>query len=410
MKAFLDNRATFLCPMLMLLMANTAVAQERGPAWGRHVIDDSSHGADGVRLTDVNGDGLLDITTGWEEGGIVRVYRHPGHQLVRNKWPAVTVGRVVRPEDAVFADLDGDGAVDVISSCEGRNETMFVHWAPGNKRDYFNEQAWKTAAIPATEKQSKWMFCLPAPIDGRHGIDLIVSSKGARAMVGWLEAPADPRQLDQWKLHQIREAGWIMSLRLADIDNDGDQDIITSDRKGPRRGCHWLENPGPVAKQKQPWKQHAIGTGNREVMFLDYADFDGDGLRDVVVPSRPGEILLHRRLPGKRVTWQTSKLPFPSNVGLGKSATVADINGDTQPDIVLSFEHSQDRSGLVGMLRKRKAKRESWQQQEISGPVGTKFDLVKPYDIDGDGDLDLLTCEERENLGVIWYENPQRQK
>ena len=29
-------------------------------------------------------------------------------------------------------------------------------------------------------------------------------------------------------------------------------------------------------------------------------------------------------------------------------------------------------------------------------------------DIDGDGDLDLLTCEEVHDLGVFWYENPTR--
>jgi hypothetical protein len=44
----------------------------------------------------------------------------------------------------------------------------------------------------------------------------------------------------------------------------------------------------------------------------------------------------------------------------------------------------------------------------ISGPLGIKFDLVKLIDLDGDGDLDVLTCEESENLGVIWYENPAR--
>ncbi|MCB9783057.1 MAG: hypothetical protein H6751_08865 [Candidatus Omnitrophica bacterium] len=36
--------------------------------WKRHTIDQSSEGADGVRLMDVNGDGLMDIATGWEEG------------------------------------------------------------------------------------------------------------------------------------------------------------------------------------------------------------------------------------------------------------------------------------------------------------------------------------------------------
>ena len=45
---------------------------------------------------------------------------------------------------------------------------------------------------------------------------------------------------------------------------------------------------------------------------------------------------------------------------------------------------------------------------EISGPRGVKFDLLQLLDVDGDGDLDVLTCEERHNLGVVWYENPAR--
>jgi hypothetical protein len=47
-------------------------------AWQRHVIDDASRGADGIRLADVNGDGLPDIAAGWEEGGTVRAYLNPG--------------------------------------------------------------------------------------------------------------------------------------------------------------------------------------------------------------------------------------------------------------------------------------------------------------------------------------------
>ena len=47
------------------------------------------------------------------------------------------------------------------------------------------------------------------------------------------------------------------------------------------------------------------------------------------------------------------------------------------------------------------------QFEEISGDSrGVKFDLIQLLDLDQDGDLDLLTCEERDNLGVIWYENP----
>ena len=108
----------------------SAAAAEFDRPWVRHTIDDSSRGADGVRLGDVNGDGLPDIVTGWEEGGRIRVYVHPGKDAVKQRWPAVTVGEVEKPEDAVFADLDGDGVLDVISSTEGETKTIFVHWAP----------------------------------------------------------------------------------------------------------------------------------------------------------------------------------------------------------------------------------------------------------------------------------------
>src|SRR5688572_25757840 len=103
-------RAHPIIPLLlaygMLAASPSLRAQDRGAAWRRHVIDDSSRGADGVRTADVNGDRWPDLATGWEEGGVVRVYLHPGAARVRPAWPAVTVGAVGSPEDAAFADLD----------------------------------------------------------------------------------------------------------------------------------------------------------------------------------------------------------------------------------------------------------------------------------------------------------------
>ena len=45
--------------------------------WERHTIDDSSLGSDGTKFSDVNNDGKLDLITGWEEGGISRIYLQP---------------------------------------------------------------------------------------------------------------------------------------------------------------------------------------------------------------------------------------------------------------------------------------------------------------------------------------------
>ena len=61
---------------------------------------------------------------------------------------------------------------------------------------------------------------------------------------------------------------------------------------------------------------------------------------------------------------------------------------------------SYDKTPMVG----------DWTHCSISGSEGVKFDLVKFVNLDDDGDLDVITCEEEEtvNLGVTWYENPLR--
>ena len=96
--------------ILMMLVISISPVKAQDVIWKLHVIDNSFSGADGVRLADVNGDSLMDITTGFEEGDFTKVYIHPGHDKVNTPWPSVIVGKTPNVEDAVFADLDGDGA------------------------------------------------------------------------------------------------------------------------------------------------------------------------------------------------------------------------------------------------------------------------------------------------------------
>jgi len=390
--------------LLPLLAISTAMADP----WKLHTIDDSSRGADGARMADVNGDGLLDIATGWEEGGIIRVYLNPGPKKASKAWPAVTVGKVKSPEDAVFADLDGDGAMDVISSCEGSTRTMYVHWAPRDLKKYLDPNAWTTEAIPCTEKKQSWMFALPMQIDGQHGVDLIVGSKSKGATVGWLQAPSNARELDKWKFHSLYQAGWIMSLDPLDVDADGDLDVVVSDRKGANRGLLWLENPGAKNAVGGDWAEHRIGAEKHEVMFLDVADFDGDGLTDIISAGRNKKILFAKRKQSN--DWEILEIPNPMDVQNGKSVRVADVDLDGKLDLVHDANTYGNRSasGVVWMSWDKSIPEGPWQVYDISGKRGVKYDLIQMIDLDGDGDLDFISCEERDNLGVFWYENPTR--
>lgn len=386
-------------------------AADQPLAWKQHTIDDTSRGADGARPLDVNGDGRLDFATAWEEGGVIRAYLQPARKLVRDVWPSVTVGKVKSPEDAVFVDLDGDGATDVVSSCEGRQKSVFVHWAPRKRSDFLDASKWKTEPIPSSVDVTSWMFCLAMDVDGQNGLDLVVGSKAGNAQVGWFEAPAtDRRDLAKWKYHAMCQAGWIMTLSAMDVDHDGDQDIVMSDRKGSSSGCFWLENAGPT-KSREKWARHPIGALGLEVMFMGAGDLNGDGRTDFVVPVRGQSLQVLLRSHDKHPKWKRSTIAMPANTGTGKGAAIIDVNLDGRADVVYSCENSSGKTGVGWLTRAANddVANAKWTAFDISGPErGIKFDLLETVDLDGDGDLDVITCEERHNLGVIWYENPTR--
>ena len=395
------------------------VAEGVTAGWSRHTIDRSSKGADGVRLLDVDRDGDLDIVTGWEEGGVVRAYLHPGAgsgELVR-PWPRVEVGRAASVEDAVFVDLDADRSVDVVSSSEGEHRRLIVHWAPvassgdaeAQTSRWSDARAWQSQAIPTTVDRMAFMFCVPLQVDGRRGIDLVAGGKGAGAQLGWLESPENPRDLSAWTWHALRPLGWAMTIDAADMDGDGDRDLLLTDRRGERRGAWWMEHPGDSAVRRgEAWKEHAIGAVGREVMFAQRGDVDGDGLEDVVLAVKPRELVICRRLDRKARRFEERVVHLPDGVGRAKGVGTGDIDLDGCADLVFSCESARGELSGLRWMRRRGDGWKEWTDHEIGGAAGVKFDLVELLDIDGDGDLDVLTCEERDQLGVCWYENPRR--
>ena len=170
----------------------------------------------------------------------------------------------------------------------------------------------------------------------------------------------------------------------------------------------WLENPGSLAAAKgNAWPLHRIGDGDREVMFLTVADLDQSGEPEIVCAVRGRGITVYLRPENSSGRWRVHEIAMPEGCGSGKGVAVGDIDQDGRQDIVFSCEHATDsRSGVRWLSYRESIFDPSWHDHEISGPAGVKFDRLELLDLDEDGDLDVVTCEERDNLGVIWYENP----
>ena len=156
--------------ILILTVLNISVTAEK--TWYLHIIDGNGSGADGVRLADINGDNLPDTVTGWEESGVTRIYLNPGKEKVKARWPVAEVGKTKSVEDAFLQDLDGDGQPEVITCCEGKEKSVFIHWSPGKDR-LLLKNSWQQMLIPSSKNLTSWMFAQAMQVDDKAGIDII---------------------------------------------------------------------------------------------------------------------------------------------------------------------------------------------------------------------------------------------
>jgi hypothetical protein len=372
-----------------------------GEPWALHIIDGSSQGADGVKLADATGDGRLDIVTGWEEGGIVRAYTHPGPATARQAWPREDIGPAPDVEDAQWVDVDGDGQLEVLACMEGATQQVLLY-----RRQ---SEGWQGTPISVLNGQA-WMFARPLDVDGDGRQDLVLGSKNDGASIGWLRSPGHGEPADAWQWFPLAPASWIMSIDPHDVDGDGDVDILYSDRRGDTKGLWWLERPDDPTT---PWTRHPVWSSDApksDLMSFDRGDVDGDGLDDLTLAVADFRVLWLRRTAASLPTWQPITINAQVGAGRTRAAEPGDLDGDGDMDIAVTTWISKKEHGVFWLENDGSPSDGGWRVRAISGTAqGIKYDHSELVDLDEDGDLDLLTCEEREGkhgMGVIWYENP----
>ena len=329
-----------------------------------------------IALGDLDGDGDLDAVFSNMGFNDSRIYLNDGHgrftpteQLLTRQGHGTELG-----------DLDGDGDLDIFMTCAGYGEGGQEYSLPS--RVYFNDgRAGFTVSPQALgDSLASGNAVKLLDIDGDGDLDA--------AVVYFREDNGiylnDGRgTFVRSELTFPDNAGW------ADLDGDGDIDIL---QREPGVGFRTLLNDGS-GRFEEHWSKtdSALNRGG-----LCFADFDGDGDRDVVVAfldhsEHRFSTLWYNDGTG-RFEESGVRLPLTRHARMSSG----DLNGDGYPDVFVN------NFGLPSAV---------WLNDGRGGLFDSGIRLpgegLNTYcplgDLDGDGDLDVFISAFGSGPNEIWF-------
>ncbi|HTO05262.1 MAG TPA: VCBS repeat-containing protein, partial [Opitutus sp.] len=183
---------------------------------------------------------------------------------------------------------------------------------------------------------------------------------------------------------------------VSDFNGDGWDDILVLGRVLHHQ-AFWYENPRDTGGE---WKKHfAIHRVYGEAP--PFVDIDGDGRPEVISfwEDRWGWWAPDYAEPTKPWIFQPITEPGKYREYYHGSG-VGDINGDNRLDLVLN----------EGWWEQPAEKGQLWKHHPVQFSQGRGGAQILVYDIDGDGDNDVVSAIDAHGWGLSWFEQVRRNK
>jgi hypothetical protein len=296
--------------------------------WIRHGSLDATEriGANGAALFDVDRDGDLDVVSAQYRASL-GWWENPGGTLGSEPWTyyALDGGSDFFAHDVILADLDGDGRREELLYGLYRKPAVRIEWFRAGQDP---RRPWTRSVVESgrDEVDLHYAGIDTGDVDADGDADIAFSN-------GWYEAKGEPE--DSWEWHEITRIRGISNALLRDLNADGRLDLVLS-AGHHGEGVYWFEAP---ENRLDSWRQRIIDGSIVHPECLQAADLDVDGDLDLVTcdldfdrwDQEVHHIYVLENLGDGR-SWEhhtAAPYGFPSHL-----LQLFDINGDGWLDII----------------------------------------------------------------------------
>ncbi len=351
----------------------------------KQIIDDISLSSTfWVSTADIDGDGNQDIVTASPGNNTIAWYKNIGNS--NSFEPKIIITNALNDTDYVStSDINQDGDMDILALSPSANQIVWFENLDGNGTFSNKNIINNTQDVPKT--------VIGSDIDGDGDNDILACSRLDNT-IAWYENVGGQGNFSGMNII-TSTADTAIGMDVADIDGDGDMDVV-SDSSSIVNTPSWYRN---MNGEGTFGGEHIIASDNYGLMLVKLADINNDGANDVVSMEFGGNTIAWFENLNGTGTFATKQI-ISTDVTHPIQVEIGDIDNDGNKDIVSVSTvdnkvawYKNDGTGNFG-------------SQIIIDDTFINGRGLSLSDIDNDGYLDIVASNiDPDTKSLVWYKN-----